>query len=135
MHPMYKLKETHLEEDHKEWVGREVVDRYGRHLGHVKEILIEERTLEDALKEDRDPHGWTAKADFVVVNVETGLLARLRARHVVMCRSAPSRSRMGFSPRTRMATRSATRWRPEAPCAIYLNRRSKPYCGIAKLGG
>jgi len=78
------LKETHLEEDHKAWVGREVVDRYGRHLGHVKEILIEERTLEDALKEDRDPHGWTAKADFIVVNVETGLLGRLHARHVVM---------------------------------------------------
>ena len=84
MHPVYKLKETHLEEDHKAWVGREVVDRYGRHLGRVKEILIEERTLDDALKEDRDPQGWTAKADFVVVNVETGLLARLRARHVVM---------------------------------------------------
>jgi|SRR5579862_3394682 len=84
MHPVYKLKETHLEEDHKHWVGRVVVDRYGHHLGHIKEILVEESTLEDALKEDGDVQGWTAKADFVVVNVETGLLGRLRARHVVM---------------------------------------------------
>jgi hypothetical protein len=81
---MYKLKETKLDEQHQSWVGREVVDRYGRHLGHVKEILIEERTLEDALKEDQDPQGWTARADFVVVNVETGLLGRIRSRHVVM---------------------------------------------------
>ena len=96
MHPIYKLKETHLEEDHKHWVGREVVDRYGRRLGHVKEILIEERTLEDALREDRDPQGWTAKADFVVVNVETGVLARLHARRVVMLPMSAIQERNGM---------------------------------------
>jgi len=84
MHPIYKLKEARLEESHKSWVGREVVDRHSRHLGHVKEILIEERTFEDALKEDSDVSAWTARAHFAVVNVETGLLGRLRARHVVM---------------------------------------------------
>ena len=84
MHPIYQLKETHLEEGHKDWVGREVRDRYGRHLGHVKEILVEERTLEQALAEDRDPRGWAARADFIVVGVETGLLGRLRAQHTVM---------------------------------------------------
>jgi hypothetical protein len=96
MRPLYKLKETRLEEDHKQWVGREVMDRYGRHLGHVKEILIEERTLEDALREDRDPRGWTAKADFVVVNVETGVLGRLHARHVVMLPISAIRERNGM---------------------------------------
>jgi hypothetical protein len=84
MHPIYKLKETHLDEPHQNWIGREVADRYGRRLGHVKEILVEERTLEDALKDDQDPQGWVGKADFAVVTVETGLLGRLKARHVVM---------------------------------------------------
>ena len=84
MLPVYQLKETHLEEPHKRWVGREVKDRYGHHLGHVREIMVEERTLEDALREDRDPQGWVARADFVTVGVETGLLGRLRAQHTVM---------------------------------------------------
>lgn len=84
MHPIYELRKTGLEESHKDWIGREIRDRYGRHLGHVKEILVEERTLEDALKEDMDPQGWTAKADFVLVAIETGLLGRLRAQHTVM---------------------------------------------------
>jgi hypothetical protein len=84
MHPIYKLRDTGLVEPHETWIGRAITDRYGRHLGHVKEILVEERTLGDALREDQDPQGWTARADFAVVNVETGLLGRLRARHVVV---------------------------------------------------
>src|SRR5690348_9748088 len=55
MHPIYQLKETGLEEHHQKWLGREVRDRYGRHLGHVKEIMVEERTIEEAASEDKDP--------------------------------------------------------------------------------
>lgn len=84
MHPIYQLKETRLEERHKDWLGREVRDRYGRHLGHVKEILVEERSLEQAIQEDNDVRGWTARADFVIVGVETGLLGRLHSQHTVL---------------------------------------------------
>jgi hypothetical protein len=84
MHPIYQLKDTRLIEDHQDWIGREVRDRYGRHLGHVKEILIEERTFEDAIREDQDTRAWTARADFVLVGVETGLLGRIHAQHTVM---------------------------------------------------
>lgn len=84
MHPIYQLKETGLVEDHQNWIGREVRDHYGRHLGHVKEILVEERTWDDAVREDKDPQAWTARADFVVVSVEAGLLDRIHARHTVV---------------------------------------------------
>lgn len=84
MHPIYQLRETGLIEDHQNWIGREVRDRYGRHLGHVKEILVEERTFENAVREDQDPRAWTARADFVLVGVETGLLGRIHAQHTVM---------------------------------------------------
>ena len=33
MHPVYKLKDTQMEEAHKDWAGREVRDRYGRRRG------------------------------------------------------------------------------------------------------
>ena len=84
MHPIYQLKDTGLNEPHKEWIGREVRDRYGRHLGHVKEILVEDRTLDDATREDQDVQAWTARADFVVVSVEQGLLDRIHPQHTVM---------------------------------------------------
>ncbi|MBV9119444.1 MAG: hypothetical protein JOZ39_01955 [Chloroflexi bacterium] len=83
MHPLYKLRDTGLEEPQRAWVGRKVVDRFGRHLGHVREILVEERTLQDALAEDHDPQGWTGRAAFALVTVETGRLGRFRARREV----------------------------------------------------
>ena len=84
MHPIYDLKAVHLEEPHASWIGREVIDRYGRRLGHVKQVMVEERTLDEALSEDHDPHGWAGKADFVAVTVETGLLGWLRRGPTVM---------------------------------------------------
>ena len=84
MHPVYKLKDTQMEEAHKDWAGREVRDRYGRRLGRVKDILIEGRTLEDALKEDQDPEGWAARADFVSVSVERRRFDRLGSNRIVL---------------------------------------------------
>ncbi|HLG71724.1 MAG TPA: hypothetical protein VK009_14995 [Chloroflexota bacterium] len=84
MHPVYPLKEVRLDEPHKAWIGREVRDRLGRHLGHVKEVLVEERSVEQATAEDHDVRAWTARADFVLVGVETGLFGRVRAQHTVM---------------------------------------------------
>ncbi len=95
MHPLFKLKDTRLDEAHQTWIGRDVRDRYGRHLGHVKEILVEERTMEEACQEDQDPEGWAARADFAVVAVETGMLDRIRARHVVMVPIASLREQDG----------------------------------------
>ena len=96
MHPVYPLKETRLEERHKAWIGREVRDHYGRHLGHVKEILIEDRTLEQAVAEDGDAQGWTARADFVSVGVETGLFGHVHAQHTVMLPVDTVREQDGF---------------------------------------
>lgn len=84
MHPIYKLKETNLYESHQEWIGRKVVDRYGQAIGHVKEILVEERTFDDAILEDQNPLAWEVRPHLVVVHVERRPLDRFRRQPVVM---------------------------------------------------
>ena len=84
MHPIYGLRETHLVEAHASWIGREVRDRLGRHLGRVADILVEDRSVEDAAREDGDVHGWTTRAELVVIAVGGGLLDRLWPRQTVV---------------------------------------------------
>ncbi len=77
MHPIYSLKDTHYFEAHQSWRGREVVDRYNRTIGHVRDILVEEESLEEAVAEQQTLSAHTISADYVVVSIETGPVAHL----------------------------------------------------------
>ncbi len=81
---LFRLADTPLFEPRQRWRGMKVLDRYGRSIGVVKDVLVEHRTLEEVVRQERDDRAWGVRATYAVVAVGDGLLARLTGRHSVL---------------------------------------------------
>lgn len=81
---LFRLADTPLFEPRQSWRGMKVVDRYGRSIGAVKDVLVEHRTLEEVVRQERDDRAWGVRATYAVVAVGDGLLARLTGRRSVL---------------------------------------------------
>ena len=83
-HCMFYLRDTLLFHESQNLCARRVLDRYGRTIGYVRDLLMVQRSFEDAVREDRDPHAWTAQPVAAVVGVGNRLLSQLRSRMVLI---------------------------------------------------
>jgi len=81
---MFKLTDTQFVEPHQEWLGRAVFDRYGQRIGRVVDLLVEERTYDEAVERDNSVHAWTVRAAYAVVRVGNGLFGRFSRRKVLI---------------------------------------------------
>ena len=81
---LFRLADTPLFEPRQKWRGMKVLDRYGRSIGMVKDVLVEHRTLEEVVRQERDDRAWGVRATYAVVAVGDGLLARLTGRRSVL---------------------------------------------------
>jgi hypothetical protein len=81
---LFRLADTPLFEPRQSWRGMKVLDRYGRSIGVVKDVLVEHRTLEEVVRQERDDRAWGVRATYAVVAVGDGLLARLTGRRSVL---------------------------------------------------
>jgi hypothetical protein len=81
---LFRLSETPLFEPRQRWRGMRVLDRYGRSIGWVRDVLVEHRTLDEAVKQDRDDRAWGVCATYAVVTVGAGLFARFSSRTVLI---------------------------------------------------
>ncbi len=84
MKPLYPLRETGLVDAHEDWVGRTVLDAYYRAFGQIADLLVEERSIEDAAREDGDPRAWTVRPVYAIVRLGTNWLSRRLNRQVIL---------------------------------------------------
>ena len=81
---LFRLSDTPLFEPRQRWRGMTVLDYYGRIIGTVKDVLVEHRTLDEVVNQDRDDRAWGVRATYAVVLVGGGLLARFTSRTVLI---------------------------------------------------
>lgn len=73
---LFRLSDTPLEEGHRAWIGQRVLDRRGDVIGRVREVMVEQRSLEEVAREDAAATGWGVRAVYAVVNVRRGWFRR-----------------------------------------------------------
>ncbi|HLG73002.1 MAG TPA: PRC-barrel domain-containing protein [Chloroflexota bacterium] len=81
---MFKFSDTQFVEPHQDWLGRTVVDRYGEPIGQVVDLLVEERSYDEAIEREQSVHAWTVRATYAVVRVGSGLFGRFSRRKVLI---------------------------------------------------
>jgi hypothetical protein len=77
------LAETPLYIEEERWRGRKVLDRRGRPLGHVRDVLVEVRSLEDSFRGGA-PKAWGVRPVYFAVKAGPGWRWWARPREVLV---------------------------------------------------
>jgi len=79
---LLRLGETPFWVAQQDWLGVRVIDRQGRTLGRVVDVLVEARSLNETVAEDGDGNGWGVRAAYAVVSCRARSLPFSKQRQV-----------------------------------------------------
>lgn len=77
------LRDTPLYVAEEAWLGQRVVDRRGRFVGKVRDVVLEVRSMEEAIRAD-GPRGWGVRAAFAAVESGRGWRWWSKPREVLL---------------------------------------------------
>jgi hypothetical protein len=80
-HALFFLGDTALAEPRAAWRGRRVLDASGGRIGHVRDVMVEHRSLDEVARASASRDGWGVRARYAVVAIRR---APWRRRHQVL---------------------------------------------------